>query len=167
MIILKNRYKNTTDIVIYENWISLSYKDFHIDQLDQVCQELHIKDELKQEILEKFQENQGRDNVDENVLELLNEHKNQRLNEIVAIATNNFDVLNEMSHSFDMHVRWRIANRQSLPYPILKRLSRDKHWKIRCEIAKREDLPLEIIEQLSKDKFHSVVEIITKRDDLQ
>lgn len=52
MIILKNHYKNT-DIVIYANWISLSYKDFHIDQLDQVCQELHIKDELKQEISRK------------------------------------------------------------------------------------------------------------------
>lgn len=116
MIILKNHF-NEKDTVIYGNAVSNGCQTFHINQLDEICKKFIVPEEIKKDVLKHHKENLGNDDMSENIFERLKAENNETLNHAVAFATENNELLEEMTHFFkdDFALRIIIAKRKNLP----------------------------------------------------
>lgn len=124
MIILKDHF-NEKDTVIYGDAVSNGYQTFHIDQLDEICKKCSVPEEIKKDVLKHHKENLGNDDMSANIFEQLKVENNETVNHAVALATQNDELLEEMTHFFndDFSLRIIIAKRKNLPKKINRRIN--------------------------------------------
>lgn len=175
MIIIKNHFNNVDtdnyaslpkDTAIYANIISNGCQTFPIEQLDKVCQEFDVPDHIKDDVLIAFNQNQGADDVNEDIFDKLQELNNRTLNHAVAFATKNQNLLEKLLISADMELRDIIASREILNNNLVHQLAKDENPHVRITIARRKDLPNEIVINLSFDTDWMVRAHIAKKDNL-
>lgn len=189
MIIL-NEHFNGYDTAIYANVVSNGCQTFPIEQLDRVCQKFDVPDNIKQDVLKAFNENQGVDNVNEDIFEQLIKIDNTSLPNAVLLATQNFVLFEKILKYFDFDpeiinyrqfpneillkllgnenigVREAVARRNNLPEKFVEYLSQDESWFVRKSIALRKDLSKNIIKQLSEDINQDVRTAIARQENL-
>lgn len=189
MIILKEHF-NGYDTVIYANVVSNGCQTFPIEQLDRVCQQFDVPSNIKQDVLKAFKENQGVDNINEDIFDQLIKIDNVSLSNAVLLATQNFVLFEKILKYFDFDseiinyrqfpneillkllgnesigVREAVARRNNLPETFVESLSQDKSWFVRKSIALRKDLSKNIIKQLSKDINQDVRTAIARQENL-
>ena len=189
MIILKDHF-NDNDTVIYANAVSNGCQTFSIEQLDKVCQQFDVPSNIKQDVLKAFKENQGADNINEDIFDQLIKIDNASLSNAVLLTTQNFvlfekiikyfdcdyeiinhrhipdQILFNLSRNYAICMREVIARRNDLPETFVESLSKDDSWFVRKSIALRKDLTNDIIKQLSEDLDRDVRSAIARRENL-
>ena len=121
MIILKEHF-NGYDTVIYANVVSNGCQTFPIEQLDKVCRKFDVPNNIKQDVLKAFKENQGVDNINEDIFDQLIKIDNVSLSNAVLLATQNFVLFEKILKYFDFDSE--IINYRHIPDQILFNLSR-------------------------------------------
>lgn len=189
MIILKKHFNNQ-DTAIYANVVSNGCQTFYAEKLDEVCQEFEVPENIKQDVLKAFKENQGVDNINEDIFDQLIKIDNASFSNAVLLATQNFvlfekiikyfdcdyeiinhrhipdQILFNLSKNYAISMREVIARRNDLPEVFVESLSKDDSWFVRKSIALRKDLTNDLIKQLSKDIDRDVRTAIAKQEDL-
>ena len=189
MIIIKNHF-NENDTVIYANAVSNGCQTFPIEQLDKVCWKFDVPNNIKQDVLKAFKENQGADDINEDIFDQLIKIDNASFSNAVLLATQNFvlfekiikyfdcdyeiinhrhipdQILFNLSKNYAISMREVIARRNDLPEVFVESLSKDDSWFVRKSIALRKDLTNDLIKQLSKDIDRDVRTAIAKQEDL-
>lgn len=113
MIILEKHF-NKKDTAIYHNVVSNGCQTFHIEDLDKVCKRYNVSDDIKQSVLDAFESNKGVDDPYQNILNKLKEINNQALNNAVALATTNMDLLKNAVGVFHLGAIMIIAEREDV-----------------------------------------------------
>lgn len=189
MIIIKNHF-NENDTVIYANAISNGCQTFPIEQLDKVCRKFNVPNNIKQDVLKAFKENQGADDINEDIFDQLIKIDNASLSNAVLLTTQNFvlfekiikyfdcdyeiinhrpipnQILFNLLENDDITLREVIARHNNLPEAFVESLSKDDSWFVRKSIALRKDLTNDIIKQLSEDIDRDVRSAIARRENL-
>lgn len=184
MIILKDHF-NDNDTVIYANAVSNGCQTFPIEQLDKVCRKFNVPNNIKQDVLKAFKENQGADDINEDIFDQL-----IKIDNAVLLTTQNFvlfekiikyfdcdyeiinhrhipnQILFDLLKNDDIALREVIARRNNLPEVFVESLSKDESWFVRKSIALRKDLNNDITKQLSEDIDRDVRSAIARRENL-
>ena len=163
MIIIKNHF-NENDTVIYANAISNGCQTFPIEQLDKVCRKFNVPNNIKQDVLKAFKENQGVDNINEDIFDQLIKIDNASLSNAVLLTTQNFVLFEKIIKYFDCD--YEIINHRHIPNQILFDLLKNDDIALREVIARRNNLPEVFVESLSKDESWFVRKSIALRKDL-
>lgn len=143
MIVLEKHF-NKKDTAIYHNVVSNGCQTFHIEELDKVCK--------KQSVLDAFESNKCVDDPSQNILNKLKEINNQALNNAVALATTNMDLLKNAVGVFHLGAIMIIAEREDIDDDVIGHLLKECSQMVRFIIAGRKNLNDEFIEKLAKDE---------------
>ena len=165
MIIIENHFRNE-DTAIYANVISNGCQTFPIKQFDKVCKEFNVPNYIRDDVLVAFNQNQGADDVNEDIFDKLQKLNNRTLNNAVAFATNNQRLLKKLLISASVKLRDVIASRETLSNNLVCQLAKDENDQIRAMIARRKNLPNKIVVNLSFDPYWLTRAYIAKRNTL-
>ena len=141
-------------------------------------------------MLKAFKENQGADDINEDIFDKLMKFDNASLSNAVLLTTQNFvlfekiikyfdcdyeiinhrpipnQILFNLLENDDIALREVIARRNNLPEAFVESLSKDDSWFVRKSIALRKDLTNDIIKQLSEDIDLDVRTAIARQENL-
>ena len=151
MIILEKHF-NKKDTTIYGDVVSNGCQTFHIEDLDKVCKRYNVSADIKQSVLDAFESNKGVDDPSQNILNKLKEINNQALNNAVALATTNMDLLKNAVGVFHLGAIMIIAEREDVDDDVIGHLLKECSQMVRFIIAGRKNLNDEFIEKLAKDE---------------
>ena len=115
MIILRNHFEGK-DTAIYGDVISNGCQIFHISELDEICKEHRVPDDIKQNVLKHHQENIGKDDISADILDELIEKPNETLIRAVLFATENPFLLERAIFVFktNQNIKEAIAQRKKI-----------------------------------------------------